>query len=156
MAAINTHACAVKIASTGILITGPSGSGKTSVALGLLERARIYGFSGTLVADDQVYLKNSAEKLIAAVPEAIGGLIEIRGFGVVPVPHEPQTGIDLVVTLIEAGKIERLPEQKFVSMKNITLPMLEVPQDHENHAVRVIFAWLATNTGLQLLPKSPS
>jgi len=156
MAAKNTHACAVKIGSTGILITGPSGSGKTSVALGLLERAQISGFKSVLVADDQVYLENRHEKLIASVPEAIGGMVELRGFGIVSLPHELQTEIGLVVKLIEDERLERLPEQKFISIKNISVPVIKVPQRHENHAVRIVFAWLTANSGLQVFTKSPT
>jgi HPr kinase/phosphorylase len=79
-----------------VLLLGPSGSGKSDLLLRLLDR----GF--TLVADDRVELTDG----VASAPEALAGLLEIRGLGVVRFPHLASAPVALAVTL-NAG--ERLP-----------------------------------------------
>lgn len=144
------HACALEINQTGILIKGCSGSGKTSLMLGLLERAKLDGFDAYLICDDQVLLNSTPDSLIAKAPKTISGLVEIRGYGIISHPHKPATLLRLIVELIEDGKIERMPEQKFSDYGAIRLPLIEVPQRHENQAVRIIFAWLGENACLQV------
>ncbi len=144
------HACALEISQVGILIKGMAGSGKTSLMMGLLERAKHEGLEAFLIADDQVLLNSRSQHLEAKVPETIAGLIEIRGYGITPHPNKQTTVINLVVELLEDEKIERMPEQRFYDFQFIKLPMLQVPQRHENQAVRIIFAWLIENAGLHV------
>lgn len=144
------HACAVRIGNDGILIQGTSGSGKTSLALGLVERGKAENLQASLVADDRTYLEQNNKTLVASAPEILKGKVELRGFGITSLPHEAETSISLVVGLAPDETIERMPEQRFIEIAGISLPYLEVPERHENQAVRIIFAWLNHNSDLQL------
>lgn len=84
---------------------GPSGSGKSDLALRLIE-------SGwQLVADDQTQLSLDDRGSVMASPASgLEGLIEVRGLGLVKVPHEEKAPLLLVVELIPAAQsVERLP-----------------------------------------------
>ena len=69
------HATTVAFDRRGILILGKSGSGKSSLALDLMGRG------ATLVSDDRVHLSHVPGGLKASPPEAIAGVIEARGVG---------------------------------------------------------------------------
>ncbi len=144
------HACALEINQTGILIKGRAGSGKTSLMMGLLEKAKVDGFEAFLIADDQVLLESISGDLEAKPPKTIAGLVEIRGHGIITHPYKEKTKLKLVAELIEDEKVERMPQDKFYQFEELTLPLIEVPQRHENLAVRIIFAWLFENAGLHL------
>lgn len=81
-----------------MLLTGPPGSGKSDLLLRLLAR----GFS--LVADDRVEILDG----IARAPGLLGGLLEVRGLGIMRLPYVESARLVLVV---ELGKNPpRLPE----------------------------------------------
>ncbi len=94
------HASAVLVGARAVLIRGPSASGKSRLALELLEAARtgVLRFA-RLVADDRVHLEAVGGRLLARPPEALAGLIEVRGVGLLRVAHEPRAVIGLVVDL---------------------------------------------------------
>jgi HPr kinase/phosphorylase len=101
------HASAVLVGGHGVLIRGKSGSGKSSIALALL-------FGGpddaTLVADDRVILSAESGRLVASVPEPLAGLLEVRGVGIVRLPHRAEGAIDLVADLVPLAACPRLPD----------------------------------------------
>ena len=90
------HASCAARGGQGVLLLGPSGSGKSDLLLRLLDR----GFA--LVADDRVEVADG----VASAPSALAGLIEIRGLGVLKLPHVSCAPVALAVELA-AG--ERLP-----------------------------------------------
>ncbi|RMF16145.1 MAG: serine kinase, partial [Alphaproteobacteria bacterium] len=71
------HASCVAWHGRGILLRGPSGAGKSALALRLIEAGAL------LVADDYVVLdaQSTPDRLLAAPPPRIAGLIEVRGLG---------------------------------------------------------------------------
>ncbi len=144
------HACALEINQIGILILGPSGSGKTSLMMGLLERAKLENHENFLISDDQTILSSNKQTLEASVPQTIAGLVEIRGYGIIPHKNKAKTNLKLVVDLVEDEAIERMPEKHFFDYEETTLPLLKVPKRHEAQAVRIVFAWLNENADLQL------
>ena len=77
---------------------GPPGSGKSDLVLRLLAR----GFD--LVADDRVNISDG----IASPPDALAGLLEVRGVGIMCLPHRPSAELALVVEL-GAEPTPRLP-----------------------------------------------
>lgn len=79
----------------GVLLLGPSGAGKSDLMLRLLDR----GFA--LVADDQVYIEDG----IARAPDALAGLIEVRGLGIMRLPFLTQTRLVLAVRLAKAPRM---------------------------------------------------
>ncbi len=91
------HGCCVSRDGDGVLLIGPAGSGKSDLALRLLGR----GFD--LVADDRVDIENG----IAAPPEALAGLLEVHGLGIVRLPYVASARLLLVAEL--GAPMERLP-----------------------------------------------
>jgi serine kinase of HPr protein (carbohydrate metabolism regulator) len=85
-----------------VLLAGISGSGKSDLALRLLDR----GF--TLVSDDQTVVLKRGDKLHASAPATIRGKLEIRGIGIVPMPHIDDVPVALVVELTSA--VQRMPD----------------------------------------------
>ena len=76
---ILVHATAVAIDGRALLLRGPSGAGKSDLALRLIDAG------ARLIADDQSVLRREGGRLLAAVPAAIAGLIEVRGVGILRV-----------------------------------------------------------------------
>lgn len=98
------HASLVAFGPVGVLIRGPSGSGKSQLCLQLMDR------NASLVADDQVKLSVENNRLMGKAPEALAGMLEIRGLGLVKYPHVPEAEIKLVVDLRPFAEISRMPE----------------------------------------------
>jgi serine kinase of HPr protein (carbohydrate metabolism regulator) len=101
---VQVHGTCVELAGLGVLLRGPSGSGKSDLALRLIDRG------ARLVADDRVDLEAEGDGLVARAPEAIAGRIEVRGIGIIEVPAVAKARLGLVVDLVEAQEVERLPE----------------------------------------------
>jgi len=139
------HACAVQIGGFGILISGQSGSGKTSTMLRLMEHAKLQGAEAHMITDDQVYLEQHGEALIASPPGQVAGLLEIRGFGICKHDYLDKSEIHLSTELVDDNCLERMPEKASIDIEGITLPLLNLPTRHEALATRIVFAWLHTN-----------
>jgi HPr kinase/phosphorylase len=106
------HGSCVARDGAGVLIVGPSGAGKSDLTLRLLAR----GFS--LVADDQVDISNGR----ARAPEALAGLLEVRGIGIVQLPYIPDVKLKLVVSLTDQPDRLPRPEQHAV----LSLPVVRL------------------------------
>jgi serine kinase of HPr protein (carbohydrate metabolism regulator) len=145
------HACALEIHQKGILIKGVSGSGKTSLCLGLLEQAERRQIGCFFITDDQALISFKSGKIFASAPESIQGLVEIRGYGIIPYSNKTRTEISLVVELVDDATVERMPDTTTIELENTIVPYLKVPIRHENQAVRIVFAWLYDNTDLKLV-----
>ncbi len=131
MTLTTVHASVVLVGPRAVLIRGPSASGKSRLALELLEAARTGSVRfARLVGDDRVYLDAAGGRLLARPPEVLAGLIELRGVGVLRVPHEPCAVVGLVVDLA-APDAERLPEgdERRTKICGIDLPRLPVAKD---------------------------
>jgi len=135
------HATSVALRIKGrwraVLLRGPSGSGKSDVALRLIEAG------GRLVADDQTHLARRGRSLFASPPPALAGLIEARGLGIVRLPRnqlQARVAVALLVDLVPAARIERLPEPQTETLLDITLPRLDLAP-FELSAVQKL--WLA-------------
>lgn len=91
------HGSCASRGGEAVLIVGPPGSGKSDLVVRLLAR----GFS--LVADDQVDVLDG----LASPPEALAGLLEVRGLGIVQLTAVYPARLRLVVALGEQP--DRLP-----------------------------------------------
>ena len=111
---VNLHATCIRVgragrafgapASAGVLILGRSGAGKSDLAL------RLIALGAKLVADDRTDLAVLRGRLVASAPRTIAGLFEVRGIGIVKIPHAKAVAVSLVVELTR--KVPRLPEQQ--------------------------------------------
>jgi len=97
------HGNCVAREGDGLLIVGPSGSGKSDLTLRLLGR----GFS--LVADDQVEIVDG----LARAPDALAGLLEVRGLGIVRLPYLCDVKLHVIIALTDhsAPSTKSLPER---------------------------------------------
>ena len=110
-AAPTTHATAIIVGTTGILVRGRSGGGKSTLAHELLASAASAGRFAAFVADDRVELVAAGGRLVARAPVSIAGLAELYGRGILSVPHEPAAVIALVVDLLPPDEIPRMPDE---------------------------------------------
>lgn len=116
----NSHGTLVDVAGSGVLLRGASGMGKSDLAL------RLMGRGAVLVADDQVILQARSWGLKGCAPDALYGLIEVRGIGVMSLPATKTTRIKLVVDLVPREEVPRLPEATTVSLQGQDLPCLRL------------------------------
>lgn len=138
----NLHATAVVLGDRGVIVAGASGSGKTALALALVERVRGLGQFARLVADDQVFLNACNGRLVCSAPEAIAGLVEIRGLGPFPVACEAAALVDLIVRLVPEGQAERFPEPASETLAGCVLPCLMLAERNLVAAVPAVLARL--------------
>lgn len=139
---MNFHASAVVLRDRGVVITGASGAGKTQLALALISHARASGVFARLVADDQLFLSAAHGRLICTAPEAIAGLVEVRGLGPVPVVHEHRAVADLLVRLVGAGEAERFPEPDTETILGCELPRMRLAEGDTQRAALAVLARL--------------
>lgn len=111
------HATSVVLNGRGLLICGASGSGKSGLALDLMSRG------AQLVSDDRTVVTRRGEAARLTAPEAIRGMIEARGLGLlnaVPAAHAELAAIlDL-----DLAETERLPQLRKRSLLGLEFPLL--------------------------------
>lgn len=112
------HGTTVALEGEGVLLRGPSGSGKSDLALRLIDAG------ARLVADDQTELSRTPNGLMARSPASIAGKLEVRGVGILRAPAVPSAPVRLVVDLVPADRVERLPEPQFCEYLQCSLPLL--------------------------------
>lgn len=95
------HATSVAIHGRAVLLCGLSGIGKSDLALRLIDRGAV------LISDDYTLVKRVDGQLVATAPMTIIGKMEVRGLGVVAMPHVADVPVALLVDLFD--KIDRMP-----------------------------------------------
>lgn len=96
------HASCVAIDGRAVLIEGASGAGKSDLALRLIDRG------AALVSDDYTICQRRDGVLTASPPATIAGKIEVRGIGIVEMPHVAAVPIALLIALHDSPP--RMPE----------------------------------------------
>jgi serine kinase of HPr protein (carbohydrate metabolism regulator) len=137
------HATAVAIEGCAALIRGPAGAGKSDLALRCIAQpaSGLLRAHAALVADDQVLLRIAAGRATAHPPEAIRGLIEVRGLGIVPVPYVAEARVCLLANLVEGCRIERLPEPDLhLEFHGISLPYMELSAFEASAPIKLLLA----------------
>lgn len=115
---IRLHGTAIGLGGDGILLRGPSGSGKSDLALRLIDEG------ARLIADDQTELRDIGGAPRLSAPATIAGQIEIRGVGIVPVPHLASAPLRLVVDLRPGETIERMPAPAWCRFFAYDIPLI--------------------------------
>ncbi len=136
---VRVHGTCVEVSGRGILLRGAPGAGKSDLALRLIDRG------ARLVADDQVEITPRAGALHASPPASISGLLEIRGLGIAEVPCLDACDLTLVVDLVDAADIERLPGESHVEIAGIAVAAIRVDPRQPSADIKVRLAAGAVN-----------
>lgn len=131
------HATSVDIGGHAVLIRGPSGAGKSDLGLRLIDQGAV------LVADDQTALSPQDDRLYASPPATIAGLLEVRGMGIVRLPHRDRTPVALLVDLVAAETVERLPEPAVERLLGVALPKVALAAFEASAVAKVRLALLS-------------
>jgi len=118
------HASAAARDGAGVLLLGGPGAGKSDLVFRLLSQ----GF--TLIADDQVLLHGT----YASAPPHIAGLLEVRGIGIVRLPHTDAS----IVLAVQLGAGDRLPEPR--RCRDIDVPLVTIDPRAASAPLRVALA----------------
>lgn len=143
---VRVHGSSVAIDGQGILLRGPSGSGKSDLALRLIDQGAI------LVADDQTELCREGDRIAMRAPSAIAGLIEVRGLGILPVPHLPRASLCLIADLAPQAAIERMPEPQCCDIEGIAVPVVSLDPFAASAAAKLRLALRAAPAGAPAAP----
>lgn len=112
------HATTVSVDGRGLLIVGVSGSGKSGLALELI------ALGAGLVSDDRTILGPSdIGRPVASAPDALHGLIEARGLGLLRVDPAPPAPVAAVLDL-GSTETERLPARRLVRLCGCDITLL--------------------------------
>jgi serine kinase of HPr protein (carbohydrate metabolism regulator) len=124
----NIHATGLVLDDVGIVFRGPSGSGKSVLALQLIDEWEARGLSAKLVSDDRVDIEAGKSGLTMHAAKEIGGLVELRGRGIVSRAFVSKAPVHLVVDMVD--KLERMVEEDelVTELEGITLPRCPVPR----------------------------
>ncbi len=133
------HSNSLVLGTCGILIRGSSGSGKTSLMLRLIETAKLQSRFAAMISDDQTALSATNGRLIARQVDNISSLVEIRGLGILSMCSLRSAIVHLVVDLVDASIVERMPSSDRVSIEGISIRHLRIPSKVEDKASRMIF-----------------
>lgn len=145
---VNLHATAVVAGRAGVLILGRSGAGKSSLALALIALLRARKNFAALVADDRVWVAAAGGRLVAEVPQAIAGLVELRGFGPAPAAFERRAVLDCAVRLVPRAEAPRVADPDAVeTVLGIALPRLDLAEGDAALAAPALAAWLEAGGG---------
>jgi serine kinase of HPr protein (carbohydrate metabolism regulator) len=143
----NIHGTAIVVGGTGLLFLGPSGAGKTSLAFLCLAAAKPLGLSAALVADDRVLISARDHHVSAECPPSIAGLMEIRGTGIVRMPHVSHAQMHCAILPVDPLTAERLPEEneRIELLENVSLPVIRLLASSPN-PLAIIMAKIAIRT----------
>lgn len=106
------HGTAIALGDRAVLLRGPSGAGKSDLAL----RAMAHSLGSLadvrldLVGDDQVIVRRAGTGLMVNAHPRLAGLLEVRGLGILPVPHVAEARLVLMADLVAGRNVERLPD----------------------------------------------
>jgi serine kinase of HPr protein (carbohydrate metabolism regulator) len=139
------HGTCIALDAGAAVLQGPSGIGKSDLALRcIMQPNHVYGrtLTARLVADDQVMLERRGLSVWARPPAAIAGKLEVRGMGIIEVPHEPEARLRLVVRLVDTGAVERLPDPAETAVLGVALPLVQIAPLETSAALKVLLALL--------------
>ena len=102
------------------MLLGASGVGKSDLALRLIDSG------ATLVADDQVHVEAGETGLLGRPAEALAGLLEVRGLGILRLPYCEVSPLGLVVELDRDEIMARLPTRSTYSLLGTDLRYLRL------------------------------
>ncbi|MGE4323907.1 MAG: HPr kinase/phosphorylase [Sphingobium sp.] len=127
------HATCVAIDGHAVLLSGASGMGKSDLALRLIDRGAV------LVSDDYTLLAPTDGRLVATAPATIAGKMEVRGIGIVAMPHVEDVPVALLVEL--ADRIDRMPDDGAVhALAGVDVPAIRLIAHEASAPIKVELA----------------
>lgn len=135
------HGTAIALDGRAALICGPSGSGKSDLALRCLMQGPNPLVKGDvrLVTDDYAVIQAAEGAVILSAPETIRDQLEVRGHGIVTVPALDSAELVLIVELVSAEQVERLPDPRPQrEIAGIALPVLRIAGFEASAACKVL------------------
>jgi len=140
------HGTCVALGPHAALIRGPSGSGKSDLALRFLALAAEPGLEPLLGADDQVWIERQKDgSLAASAPPTLAGKIEVRGLGILDLPHRPNARLILVADLVPAEEVPRMPPDPpaRITLAGVALPVVKLAPFELSAALKLKLALLS-------------
>lgn len=131
------HATAVAIGGRALLLRGPSGSGKSDLALRLIDAG------ARLIADDYSKLQREGDAILVRAPEAISGLIEARGVGILEVEPLEAAPLALIVDMVAPQQVERLPDPGSETIFGLAIPVVAIAPFEASAPAKLRFALIA-------------
>ena len=126
------HASTVAIEGRAVLIEGRSGAGKSDLALRLIDRG------AKLVSDDYTLVIRQGATLVARPPATITGKMEVRGIGIVDLPHVTDVPVALIVQL--DTEVLRLPERRLRKVAGVEVRQVAIEALHASAPIKVELA----------------
>lgn len=127
------HATSVAIGDRAVLLCGASGTGKSDLALRLIDRGAM------LISDDYTRLVEVEGRLFARAPDRIAGMMEVRGVGLIEIPHADDIPVALAVELVET--VERMPLEPMVQMiAGVNIPLVKLTPFEASAPIKVELA----------------
>jgi HPr kinase/phosphorylase len=145
------HATVVALGDKAALIRGPSGSGKSDLALRCIATPPLSGLDrrAELVADDQVRIARTDDVLWIRPPPTIAGKMEVRGVGILNVPHRPEARLVLVVDLVPRYEVPRYPlETPTAEFLGLRVPLLRLSAFEASAPIKLLLALNAASDAL--------
>lgn len=140
--AVIVHATAIAVDGRAALLFGASGSGKSDLALrSIVTVARLGGRLVTpeLVADDQVEITRDGGHLVCRPPTTLAGRIEVRGLGIVDVPHVTVARVALAV-IIDGPPAERMPAPATRQILGMEVPEIRLSPFEASAPMKLLLA----------------
>ena len=130
------HVSCVAIGDRAVLIEGRSGAGKSDLALRLIDRG------AQLISDDYTLVVREGQALLATAPATIAGKIEVRGIGIIALPHVERVPVALLVELRD--DIERMPlDMPVRTIAGVKVPVVAVEGHYASAPIKVEMALAA-------------
>jgi serine kinase of HPr protein (carbohydrate metabolism regulator) len=150
-ASVLVHGTCVALGAHAVLLRGGSGAGKSDLALRFLSLPP-EGLEARLVADDQVAIEARSGRLMASPPASLAGKLEVRGVGIVEMPHLSEANLVLVVDLVEPKNVARMPPEKseIVSLAGVPLPLLRLAPFEASAPLKLKLALLSATPQLPI------
>jgi HPr kinase/phosphorylase len=139
------HGTCVAFGPHAALLRGSSGSGKSDLALRFLALPADGGMVPRLVADDQVIVTAQAGGLVVSAPDTLAGKLEVRGLGIMTLPHVTQARLVLIVDFVASDEVPRMPPDPLprVTLLGVSVPNLQLAPFEDSAPLKLKMALLS-------------
>jgi len=152
---ITVHGSCVSLSGAGVLVRGASGAGKSRFVQLVLDTAARQQRYACLVADDRVRLGSQGGRVVARPHPELLGLLEVRGLGIVRLPHEDAAVVRLLVDIVAATDMLRMPDQVDGAAYVLGVEVPRILVTDAAHAVVTVFQLLAISSSALRLRLNP-